>query len=49
MKICGYQIKVVPLHPLSRDGSIKFKPHLIIKLKLDLKNGNKDQIAARRS
>ena len=46
MKICGYQIKVVPLHPLSRDGSIKFKPHLIIKLK---KNGNKDQIAARRS
>ena len=47
MKVCSIQIKVVILHPLSRDGSTKFKPHY--KLKLRFKNGNKNQIAARRS
>lgn len=35
------KLKEVTLQPLSRDDSIKFKP------KINIKNGNKNQIAAR--
>jgi hypothetical protein len=40
-----FSLFFVPLHPLSRDGGMKFNNLIIQKFKI--KHGNKNQIAAR--